>query len=198
MSGSQAVKAVVFDLGGVLLRLRDPVAQFGLRMAAEQFHRRWLLSPAVREFERGAIDPEAFARAVVGELALPMDWPVFLERFDGWPESMFPDTLAMLGAVPAGTGRGLLSNTNAVHWRRADIAGVLDGCFDRTFLSFETGLLKPDREAFTQVFREFRCEASEVLYFDDNPLNVEAAKRTGMQAHLARCPADAANVIARL
>lgn len=198
MTGSQAVKAVVFDLGGVLLRLRDPVKQFGLEITEAQFQQRWLLSPAVREFERGASDQEAFSRAIVAELALPMEWPAFLERFDGWPECVFPDARALLDAVPAGISRGLLSNTNAVHWGRADIAMLLAGRFDRTFLSFETGLLKPDRESFTQVFREFGCEASEILYFDDNPLNVEAAKQTGMQAHLAGCPGDAANIIARL
>ena len=198
MTGSQVIKAVVFDLGGVLLRLRDPVAQFGLEMAPGEFHRRWLLSPAVREFERGAIDQEAFARAMVGELALPIQWPAFLERFDAWPECVFPDALPVLDAVPAGTKRGLLSNTNAVHWGRADVAGLLACRFDHTFLSFETGLLKPDRESFTQVSREFGCEASEILYFDDNPLNVEAANETGMQAHLAGCPGDAARVISRL
>jgi putative hydrolase of the HAD superfamily len=202
VTGTRAVQAVVFDLGGVLLRLRDPVKTFGLDLGPGidegQFQRRWLLSPAVREFERGAIDQEAFARAIVAELALPMDWPAFLERFDAWPEDLFPDALPLLDAIPAGTGRGLLSNTNALHWGRADVAGLLAGCFDRTFLSFETGLLKPDPEAFMQVPRGFDCEARAVLYFDDNPLNVDAARQAGMQAHLAACPGDAARVISGL
>lgn len=198
MAGNESVKAVVFDLGGVLLRLRDPVRQFALEMAEAHFHRRWLLSPAVREFERGAIGQEAFARAIVAELSLPMEWRAFLERFDAWPDCVFPDALPVIDAIPAGIKRGLLSNTNAVHWGRADIANVLVRRFDRTFLSFETGLLKPDRESFVQVSREFGCEASEILYFDDNPLNVEAARQTGMQAHPAGCPADAAAIIAHL
>lgn len=195
---SDVIKAVVFDLGGVLLRLRDPVKQFGLEMDETLFHRRWLLSPAVRALERGAIDQESFARAIVEELDLPMEWPAFLERFDAWPECLFPDALTMLDAIPQGIRRGLLSNTNRLHWSRTDIAGLLAGRFDRTFLSFETGLLKPDRESFTQLARAFGFAASEILYFDDNPLNVEAAKQTGIRAHLATCPGDAAPVIGRL
>jgi putative hydrolase of the HAD superfamily len=174
------------------------VKQFGLEMEETLFHRRWLLSPAVRALERGDIDQERFARAIVDELDLPMEWPAFLERFDAWPECLFPDALAMIDAIPRRIRRGLLSNTNRLHWGRPDIAGLLAGRFDCTFLSFETGLLKPDRESFTQVASTFGFAAPEIVYFDDNPLNVDAAKQTGIQAYLATCPGDAAAVIGRL
>lgn len=187
---------MVFDLGGVLLRLRDPVPNFRLEMPEATFLERWLRSPSVRAFEGGTIDSQAFARAIVRELDLPMEWPEFLQRFDAWPERVFPDAVQVLDSVPAGIRRGLLSNTNAAHWGRADVCGPLADRFDRTFLSFETGLLKPDRDSFDQVGRAFGCAASAIVYFDDNPINVQAAERAGMQAHLARCPGDAAKVIA--
>lgn len=189
------VRAVVFDLGGVLLELRDPIANFGLEMAEAEFLQRWLLSPSVRQFECGAIGSEAFARSIVPELALSMAWEEFLRRFDAWPERLFPDTLPLLDAIPSGTWCGLLSNTNAIHWGRDDISGILAGRFDREFLSYRTGLLKPDPASFAQVSSGFGCAPGEVLYFDDNPLNVEAAAANGMQAHLARRPADALRVI---
>lgn len=198
MSSEARTRAAVFDLGGVLLRLRDPVELFGLKLSEAQFHERWLLSRSVRAFESGAIDNETFAREVVAELALPMEWRDFLRRFDDWPDCLFPDALAMLDAIPDDIARGLLSNTNAVHWGRTDISGLLARRFDRRFLSYETGLLKPDPASFEQVARAFGFAADEIVYFDDNPLNVEAAGRAGMQAHLARCPEDAARVIACL
>ena len=193
-----AVRAAVFDLGGVLLRLRNPVDLFGLELPETRFHELWLLSHSVRAFESGAIDHETFARDVVAELALEMPWPDFLRRFDAWPDCLFPDALTMLDAIPAGIARGLLSNTNAIHWGRTDISGLLSDRFDHCFLSYETGLLKPDRQSFEQVARAFGCAADEIVYFDDNPLNVDAAGRAGLQAHLARCPGDAARVIAVL
>jgi putative hydrolase of the HAD superfamily len=91
----------------------------------------------------------------------------------------------VLQAIPAKFKRALLSNINALHWGRDDIAGQLAGCFDHSFLSYETGLTKPDREAFELVVNTYNCKPCEILFFDDSPLNIAAAKDYGMQAVLA-------------
>jgi putative hydrolase of the HAD superfamily len=192
------IKVVVFDLGGVLLQLNDPIETFGLDMSESEFLECWLRSPSVREFERGATDSETFARAVVEELKLVMRWQDFLKRFNAWPDRIFPETTALLDAIPAGVGRVLLSNTNAAHWGRDGISSALAGRLDRTFLSFDTGLLKPDREAFDQVISAYGMSAERFLFFDDNPLNVSAAIDAGMKAVLCKGPADALRVLRQL
>lgn len=189
------IRVVVFDLGGVLLQLRDPVATFGLEFTEAEFLERWLKSPAVRAFECGATDAETFGRTIVGELGLAMDSRDFLARFDAWPERIYPDTALLLDAIPAGVSRALLSNTNAAHWGRSDIAKALANRLDKTFLSFRTGLLKPDREAFLQVIEAYRLPADTFLFFDDNPLNVSAARETGMQAALCKGPTEALRIL---
>lgn len=191
------IRLVVFDLGGVLLRLRDPVANFRLAGAHDEFLERWLLSPAVRDFERGAIDAAVFADRIIEELGLAFSRDAFLERFDAWPEALYPDTLALLDSLPAGIRSALLSNTNAAHWGRSDIAGLLSGRFDWEFLSYQTGLLKPDAEAYRHVIDTCGVKPEEVLFFDDNPRNVQAAARIGIDAHACTCPADAGAVIER-
>lgn len=192
---SAGIKGVVFDLGGVLLRLADPLELFELQVSEAEFLALWLRSSSVRDFERGAIDVQVFAESVVRELALPMAPARFRERFDAWPQALFPETPALLEAIPAGVERVLLSNTNAAHWGRSDIAGALEGRFDLTFLSYRTGLLKPDRAAFEQVARACRSAPGELLFFDDNPGNVDAALRFGMQAHVVRGAAEARRVL---
>jgi putative hydrolase of the HAD superfamily len=192
------VKVVVFDLGGVLLQLRDPIETFRLEISEGEFLERWLRSPSVREFERGASNAESFAKAIVGELRLPMHWTEFLKCFDAWPERLFPETEGLLDAIPAGIGRALLSNTNAAHWGRKDISSTLSGKLDRLFLSFDTGLLKPDREAFDQVIAAYGNAAGTFLFFDDNPLNVSAAIEAGMQAVLCNGPTEALAVVRQL
>jgi putative hydrolase of the HAD superfamily len=187
------IRVVVFDLGGVLLQLRDPVETFGLGFSETEFLDRWLKSPSVRDFERGATDAETFGRAIVGELGLMMNWQQFLQRFDAWPEQIYPATAALLDAVPAGIGRAILSNTNAAHWDRWSAA--LAGRIDREFLSFRTGLLKPDPEAFIQVTAAYDMPAGAFLFFDDNPLNVSAANATGMHAVLCKGPVEARQVL---
>jgi glucose-1-phosphatase len=194
---SDSVEAIVFDLGGVLLELRDPIENFRLPISEAEFLECWLLSPSVRAFECGAIDAPTFARSIVDEMELPMEWPDFLQRFDAWPLALFPDTLALLDAIPPGIKRGLLSNTNANHWGRDDISGCLAGRFDREFLSYQTRLLKPDQESFLQVPEGLGCQPRQILFFDDNPRNVSAAAATGMQAHTVRSPADVRQVLRR-
>lgn len=180
------VSVILFDLGGVLLHLRDIGSNFDITGDEHKFLRSWLLSPAVRDFERGAIVAEQFGRRIVSEMRLPYDWQEFLQRFDRWPESVYPGVPELLADLSARYNLALLSNTNAVHWGRADIAGVLDPLFDGVFLSFRTGLLKPDRDSFEQVIQHYDCAASEILFLDDNPLNIEAASALGLNACVTR------------
>ena len=185
MAHDEQFKVILFDLGGVLLNLNDPIETFGLQISEVEFMERWLRSPAVREFERGAIDAESFARRIVTEAELPYGWQEFLQRFDSWPDRLFDETIGVLNAIPDTIKLALLSNINALHWGRDDIAGRIGDLFDQAFLSFETGLVKPDREAFAMVTDRYACRRDEILFFDDNPLNVSAAADYGMQAILA-------------
>lgn len=193
-----SIKAAVFDLGGVLLRLRDPIENFELAITEPEFLDLWLKSPSVREFERGAIDADSFAQSVVRELGLRMHWRLFLDRFHAWPQTLFPQAVELLQSIRPGIRRVLLSNTNAAHWERNEISGALAGLFDLEFLSFRTGLLKPDRAAFDRVRDACGCAADEILFFDDNPGNVAAALAAGQRAFLSRGPADAQRVLDEL
>ena len=185
MGQAEQFKVILFDLGGVLLKLNDPIEIFDLRINETEFKARWLRSPSVRKFESGGIDTEEFARNIVEEAGLPYDWREFIERFDSWPDRLFDETISVLKSIPATYKRALLSNINALHWGRNEIRNKIAGCFDQLFLSYETGLIKPDREAFELVLQTFNCQADEVLFFDDSLTNVEAAADYGMESVLA-------------
>ena len=184
MTDQHSVKVILFDLGGVLLRLRNPIETFGLPVTETEFKQRWLRSPSVRQFEAGGIDTEEFARRIVVEAELPYDWREFIERFDSWPERLFDSTLDLLHSIPADYRRALLSNINALHWERENIAAELAGCFDELFLSYQTGHVKPDRAAYEQVVQTYGCRPGEVLFLDDSQGNVDAAAEFGMQSVL--------------
>ena len=179
-------------MGGVLLHLNDPLTTFNLDIGAAEFHRRWRLSSAVRDHERGAINAEQFASSITREMKLPYDANAFLERFVAWPGLPFPDAVNLVGRIHERYACAILSNTNALHWNALDIDNAFDNRFERCFLSFETGLLKPDRQAFVHVVESYDCQPNQVLFFDDNPLNVDAATHLGMQAVLCQSRTDLA------
>lgn len=180
MSGSNEFKIILFDLGGVLLKLRDPISTFELQIDESEFLRTWIVSPSVRALESGQIDGEEFSKRMIAEIQLPMSWQELLRRFNNWPDGFYPKAIESLARIPSRYSCAILSNTNAVHWQQLDVPGSFGNRFERFFLSFESGLLKPDPHSFIQVIASYACRPQEILFYDDNPLNVAAAADAGM------------------
>ncbi len=182
MSGTNEYKVILFDLGGVLLKLRDPISAFELQIDESEFLRTLIGSPSVRALESGQIDGEEFSKRLVAELQLPMSWQELLRRFNNWPDGFYPKAIELLARIPSQYSCAVLSNTNAVHWQQVNVPGSFDNRFERYFLSYETGLLKPDPDSFLQVIASYACRPGDILFYDDNPLNVAAAADVGMIA----------------
>ena len=150
---------VLFDLGGVLLELRDPISAFRLDIDASEFLRTWIMSPSVRALESGQINSKEIAQRIVDEMELPMDWQELLRRVDSWPAKIYPRAVDLIDRIPSNLACAILLNTNAVHWEWIDVPGNFGDRFDRYFLSCESGLLKPDRESFFASFLGLRLSA---------------------------------------
>lgn len=73
----------------------------------------------------------------------------------------------------------LLSNTNVIHWELC--REQLAGCFEHEFLSFEMGLVKPDRAIFEQMVRESGIRPLATLFIDDSLANCESAAALGIR-----------------
>jgi HAD superfamily hydrolase (TIGR01509 family) len=180
---------VLFDVGGVLVELSGVATLLDWldhRITAQELWSLWLHSPAVRAFETGRIDAAQFADAVLSELRLEIEPGHFLRSFTHWPTGLYPGALEMIERIPSHYRRALLSNSNALHWRRVLDDMGLGAVFEHQFASHLTGKIKPDAEAFEHVLDALDCRASQVLFLDDNALNVEAARNIGMWARLVR------------
>jgi len=183
---SSGIQIILLDLGGVLLQLRDPGETFGLNMEHPDFLEKWLLSPAVRRFESGNTSVNQFAQAIIDEFSLVQSPAEFIRRFESWPDRLYAGVPGLLATLCGDHHLAILSNTNAIHWNRDDIAGQLNPVMDKVFLSYQTGNLKPEPQAFEEVVRYFGAEARHILFLDDNPLNIDAAKQCGMRGMLTR------------
>ena len=192
------VEVLLFDLGGVLLELNDPAAIFRLDTKREAFLDTWLHSPTVRTFESGRMEVPEFATRMVAEANLPYEPAEFLVRFDRWPHRLFEGVEELLLELSEQFELALLSNTNARHWHQPGVGDALVPLIDRLFLSFETGLLKPDEEVFADVTNKIGRSPSAIAFFDDNPANVSAAGAFGFRAFHARGPDDLRSSLAEL
>lgn len=91
-----------------------------------------------------------------------------------------------------------LSNTNVLHWERLCSETDVERLFHRCFLSHRIGLLKPDEAVYRRVLEELDVPPERIVYVDDLELNVEAARRLGIRAFLARGFEDMKNNLAAL
>jgi len=178
-----AVRCVLFDIGGVLVRWDDAVA-------FDRVARRYRLDPARVTMVLEALRPglqtgrltlhefwSSFSNAV--GVPLPEDWRTL------WVSELArkarPRRAVQLLAAElrrSGARTGLFSNTDPSHWRYFRSSGWLSG-FSPTIPSFQIHVVKPDPRAFRRATRRLPAGAAPPIFIDDHPANVEAARRAG-------------------
>jgi HAD superfamily hydrolase (TIGR01509 family) len=79
----------------------------------------------------------------------------------------------------------ILSNADAISVRaRFEKQNFpLERYFDYVLISSETGLLKPDPEAFKHCLSEMNVKPEEVVFVDDTRKNILLAESVGMKGH---------------
>ncbi len=184
---------ILFDLGGVLIELTGvPVMLNWMNnvMAAEQLWEKWLSSPSVRKFETGRCSSDQFANSIVKEFKLPVTPKQFIQAFTYWPKRLYPGAIELLERLGRSYKLATLSNTNELHWNRFGAEFKLTDYIKDHFLSFQLGLIKPDIDIFNYVIKSLTSPtdrgsypAERILFFDDNQLNIDSARKAGMTAY---------------
>jgi glucose-1-phosphatase len=183
-SRANAIDIVLFDLGGVLIDFGGIDAMKELSRIAddELLWHRWLSCPWVRRFERGQCSDAEFAAGMVDEWKLDVTPEDFLDQFQSWLGGPLPGAEVLLDDVRRTHPAGCLSNTNALHWDQNFARWPILEAFDFRFLSFQLGVVKPDRDLFERVAELLPVSADRVLFLDDNLVNVEGAREFGFVA----------------
>ena len=156
----------------------------------DEVWRRWLECPWVARFERGQCTPEDFAAGVVADWQLPLGPAAFLDAFSGWLNQPLDGAVELVRDVGATVPVAALSNLNQVHWEPMADWELLRA-FDEVFLSYRLGLVKPDPTVFEQVASALDAPPHQLLFLDDNQLNVDAAVACGYRAHRVRGVSEA-------
>lgn len=141
---------------------------------------RWIRSPAVQRFERGEITAQRFADAVIEELEIDLTPPEFLVKFVEWAHEPYPGAIALLRSLGKDHRLAALSNANELHTplHRRRFGSVIE----TVYFSDEIGHVKPDHAIFDFVIDDLDVPPNRIAFFDDTPVNVEAARETGMTA----------------
>jgi len=191
------ISAVLFDIGGVLIELNGLPSLAKLlnsQQSHDEIYKNWMSSPAVIAHETGKISSDVFAQQIVKDLNINLSPDAFMANFATWIVGTFPNTFDLLHAIPDNITLAALSNTSAAHWVHVEKTGLTDK-IDHLFLSHEIGHLKPDHQAFKAAAEGLALPAEEIIFFDDNIDNVNAANAFGFNAYQAFNPEQVKQVL---
>ena len=187
------IKNIVFDLGGVLVDLDFKSAINGLQKAGfanvkeqlQAFDREGIF----QKFELGEMTAEEFRSAIRENSTVTLTdeevdalWNLMLLEI---PREKLELILDLRGKYMV----YLLSNTNSIHWdyvckNAFNYRGFrVNDYFEKTFLSFEMHLAKPDKAIFEKILENANLLAEETLFIDDSEANCKAAAEVGIHAH---------------
>jgi len=187
-------KAIVFDIGGVLVGLdlgrcihafQEILGYDRITSLLDPYHQKGIYG----DMEGGLISADDFHRLVLAE-SRPGCTPADVDRCMGaLITGMAPDTVRTVKELAKRYPLYLLSNNNPI------AMGIINGMFrdngiepsttfKSQFLSYEMRLLKPSQAIYLATIKGIGLPAEEILFIDDNETNVLAAREAGMQARL--------------
>lgn len=175
---------LLFDLGGVIV----PWVGIDSLMARQNASREEIIeifarSKTFNTYECGQCDDLAFTTEMTAMFHLNMAPDKFAELWQTWVHPPFPQVLETLEALKKDFTLACLSNTNALHWAHLNTIIRMNDVFDHCFASHIMGVAKPDPRSFQIPLEKMGIPSSQVLYFDDTKLNVESARKQGLEAH---------------
>lgn len=193
MDKKNGISTLIFDFGGVIINLDLPHCIENLKKLGVDSIESYLSNFGQKEFflqfEKGEIGTIEFRDEIrklsnkkLSDAEIDAAWCSFLCDIPA-------ERLDLLEKLRTKYRLLLLSNSNPLH---VDVsaAKALEGTgktirdyFDKCYFSYEMGLAKPDPKIFEALLSDAGLEASECLFLDDGPKNIEVAKSLGIQTY---------------
>ena len=199
------IKAIYFDMGGVLLPLHLDRCVEAYREIAGFKDIDSYLDPCHQQgffldLEAGRITLDEFMEECLKHCAPGTTRETVFRCHDHFFGTPAPEDVALVKELGQKYDVFLLSNNNALsmilHIPNFEKAGLpLDTSFKKMFLSHEMRLLKPDPEIYRQAIAGGGHRADECLFIDDSQKNVDGALAVGMHAALLKPGASLREVV---
>jgi putative hydrolase of the HAD superfamily len=186
MIDTNRVKAVIFDLGRVLIQVDFTAGLFKYYQRSddssdEQILEELFKDPVFIAFNTGKITGQQVYEKIVEKYNLELSYDQF--RFE-WSNifAPMPGMESLAYRVCSKLPCGLLSDIDPLHWAFCLKNFPVVRNFRNPSLSFDIGALKPDPRCYQHAAHNVQTDISNCLFIDDRQVNVEGARAAGMQA----------------
>lgn len=193
MNGN-GIRAIMFDMGNVLV---DLDVENGIRAFVEDAGLTTIgdfLDPCHQcgffgRFEAGAIDVEQFYWECISRSRTGTTRQTIHECIGKMIVGIQPYKADLLKKLGGKYDLCLLTNNNPIamyYCSRlfSDAGTPLDTTFKHLFYSYEMKMMKPSPDFFEACISRTGFKPSEIVFVDDSKLNVDAARKLGIDARL--------------
>ena len=196
-----SIKAVFFDLGGVIVRteFQAPREQLAERLGLEY-----------DDLNRIVFDSDSGIKATMGEISSEDHWASIIKRLKrpaselvAIREEFFAGDIVdrtLVEYIRSLRGKyktGLISNA----WsdlRDFIVREKFEDAFDQMIISAEVGAAKPEPKIFQIALEQFGVRPNEAVFIDDFLINIEGCEKVGMQGIHFKDPESALKQLKKL
>lgn len=178
------VKAVVFDLGGVVIDFTNYDGYYGYlsRKSRVPMHaiRRLLEEKQLLLLETGKINIGSFEKYIAEKLHIKRSevcWYLYFTK----KAKINPDIVDLIQELHKDYITAFISNIDKTRYQY-DLKILNLDAFDYRFTSCYVGFRKPDPRIFKFAMKRMKVKPSEVVFIDNQIENVEGASKLGINS----------------
>jgi len=183
----QSIKAVIFDLGNVLIDFDHRIAAQKISRhcdkADSQIYQLFFDSHLTGLFEEGLISPQEFFLRIKEMLGLAIDYDEFVSIWNGifFLSTKNLGVYSIARSLRENYKLAALTNVNALHFEYVKRQFPVFDAFHAVFASCDLGMRKPDPLIYTKTIAALGVQAEEVFYTDDRSDLIESANSLGIR-----------------
>ena len=181
------IKAVFFDLGGVIVDVHDKSFIDALvrvsPFSPQDFLVRARKFSAQKELEMGTISLKEFYEKTREYFYISMKFAEFEDKFTQ-VFSPRKSVIDVIEKIKDAVTVGVISDTSEAHFNRIVEQVEIIQQLPVIILSYREQIMKPDPAIFETAIHRANCDPQEAVFFDDKEENAKAAARIGMHGLL--------------
>lgn len=188
-------KAIIFDLGGVIVNLdQDRTIRSFKRLNIDLDEVNEKL-PILKEYELGKVNTETFVQTIKAELKGNASDVEISNAWNNMILNVPIDRIEILKQLRKEYKIFILSNTNELHiqefkkiFEKDHPDEIWENLFDKIYYSHQINLRKPHLEAWQIILDENNLKPEETIFIDDTRMNFKAAETIGIKSIWTKRP----------